>query len=112
MISHSFVGGVCAFALLVVGCSGGWKVGSAALNTAIGVGVSAKRRSAGQCFVPCAEGTRCNPKTGYCDALPCRGKCKASEWCRGRGLQERCVPHLDSLPSEGRDDLELEPRGK
>jgi hypothetical protein len=83
-------GAVLACALLLAGTacrsSAPYTVPSAALNTALAVGVSAAQRSAGGCYAQCVGGTVCNPKTGYCerpvavcvgaeaDTLPCAGQ--------------------------------------
>jgi hypothetical protein len=57
----------------------------------VGVGAAAARRAAGECYTPCVPGTACNPQTGLCEELPCRGQCKPSERCDTSGLFPRCV---------------------
>ena len=65
--------------------------GAAAVGVALGAGTAAARRAAGECYTPCVPGTACNPQTGLCDELPCRGQCKPSERCDTSGLFPRCV---------------------
>jgi hypothetical protein len=65
--------------------------GAAGVGVALGVGTAAARRAAGECYTPCVPGTACNPETGLCDELPCRGQCKPSERCDASGLFPRCV---------------------
>ena len=78
--------------LLIAGCgTSGTTVVNAALNTSLAVGASAVRRANGQCFTWCEQGTACNPRTGYCEVLPCRGACHEGEHCEGDLLHERCV---------------------
>lgn len=76
-------------ATLILGCAGA--AGTAAVNTAFALGASAVSRASGGCFAACTEGTTCNPKTGYCDAIPCGGRCKSNEHCESSGPVERCV---------------------
>ena len=53
-----------------------------------GVGMAAASRMLGGCIASCPPGTTCNPQTGLCDTLPCRGQCAANEICEN----DRCVP--------------------
>jgi hypothetical protein len=64
----------------------------AILTSAIAVGAAVDRRAEGECYVPCNFGTICNPSTGYCDPLPCRGACAPNEICVVNGDQEQCQP--------------------
>ena len=64
----------------------------AALVTGIAVGAAAASRAAGGCYAVCSYGTVCNPQTGYCDVLPCRGLCTADQECDMRGPIHTCVP--------------------
>lgn len=66
-------------------------VGAALLNTAVAATVSGIERAQGRCFSPCAPGTACNPSTGFCEALPCRGLCDPTQICERSGRTERCV---------------------
>jgi hypothetical protein len=66
-------------------------VATAAINTAVGVGVSGVRRANGECFTPCNPGTACNPTTGMCDPLPCGGRCAFDEKCEQTYTGEKCV---------------------
>jgi hypothetical protein len=93
--------GLTVAVVLGVGCANaGSAVANAAINTAIAGGVSAYRRSNGECYTPCTPGTKCNEKTGTCDPLPCRGECRPNERCEQTYTGEHCVP-----------DVELEIRG-
>ena len=64
---------------------------AAAIMTAVGVGASVQQRKAGGCYANCPPGTSCNPATGYCDELPCRGLCPEGQWCDTSGPLPRCV---------------------
>jgi hypothetical protein len=91
----------CALALcllpwgaLSAGCAHGGDpapIANALIGTAIGVGASAYSRSQGGCYASCPTGTRCNPATGFCDAIPCRGECGPNEECVELGLRSRCI---------------------
>jgi hypothetical protein len=66
-------------------------IGNAALNSAVAIGASAVQRASGGCYSACVPGTTCNPRTGMCDPLPCRGECMANEECVGHpGPFEHC----------------------
>jgi hypothetical protein len=84
-----------AVALLVLplGCqSGGSGAASSALvNATIAVAASGISRSEGGCYASCPTGTTCNPSTGYCVSLPCRGQCKAHEQCVESAITSKCV---------------------
>lgn len=77
--------------LALSGCAGA-AVANAAINTATAVTVGAVRRANGECFTPCNPGTSCNPSTGYCDPLPCRGQCRFDEKCEVSPVGDKCVP--------------------
>jgi len=66
-----------------------------AVGALINVGVAATaagvRRAQGECYTPCVPGTACNPASGLCDPLPCRGECAPTEWCEKSGPIEHCV---------------------
>jgi len=94
-----FVLGCTLLALPACGPTAGTMAANAALNTGIAATVSAVRRSRGQCFTPCDNGTRCNPDTGLCERLPCQGYCGYGETCVGTGADARCVYGADE--SEG-----------
>jgi hypothetical protein len=66
---------------------------NAVLGTAVGLGASAHQRSQGGCYAVCVGDTACNHKTGYCDPLPCRGRCASDESCRETATGPRCVPN-------------------
>ncbi len=74
---------------------------NAAVNTAIGAGASAARRASGHCYTACDEFTRCDPDTGYCVPLPCRGRCHANERCIKDRLSEQCVPIIEGVSAPG-----------
>ncbi len=84
-----------AVALLAVaaGCKSGssGSVASAMINSTIAVAASGVSRAQGGCYAACPTGTTCDPNTGYCVALPCRGQCKAHEQCVEDGLKSQCV---------------------
>jgi hypothetical protein len=89
-------------------------IGTAVANTAVAIGASAVQRATGGCYSACVPGTTCNPRTGLCDPLPCRGECLATEECVGHpGPFEHCerkvttplqldvkVPSQDATPSD------------
>lgn len=84
-------------ALLVLGMMGlsgcaasAAAVTNAALTTAVAASVSGARRAQGECFTPCNPGTRCNKETGYCDPLPCGGKCEFDQQCVVTVTGEEC----------------------
>ncbi len=79
-------------------CSAGGAAGPAAANAAIGVAAAAVSRSQGGCYSACPVGTACNPKTGMCDELPCRGACQPSERCDTNRLIPACVPRVEAMP--------------
>ena len=64
----------------------------AAVMTTLALGSSAASRAAGGCYAVCQQGETCNEKNGLCEALPCRGKCNASETCEEGFFGIKCVP--------------------
>lgn len=70
---------------------GSSSLASAAIATAVAVTAAGVSRAQGGCVAACPPGTACNPATGFCDPLPCRGACQAHEWCEKVGRTERCV---------------------
>jgi hypothetical protein len=64
---------------------------NAAVATAIAGGVAAERRREGDCYTPCTPGNVCNPKTGYCEPVPCGGTCRVDEVCDQQALIPHCV---------------------
>lgn len=92
---------VMAIACLAEGCgASSGAVGDAIFNTAIAAGASGARRASGDCYTPCVQGTVCNPSTGYCDPLPCRGECQEWERCERGAIADRCVPAKGDLQIE------------
>lgn len=78
--------------VLLGGCAASaGAVTSAAVNTALGVGVAGVRRANGECYTPCNPGSTCNKSTGMCDPIPCGGKCQFDEKCEITPTGERCV---------------------
>ncbi len=63
-----------------------------AVSAAIAGGVAAERRREGECYVPCTPGNVCNPKTGYCEPIPCGDRCPDGEACLDTSLIPHCVP--------------------
>lgn len=82
-----------ALLALPLGCQSGGSgsVADAVINTTIAMAASGVSRSQGGCYAACAPGTTCDPTTGYCVALPCRGQCKAHEQCVEDGLKSQCI---------------------
>ena len=78
-------------AVPVASCGSG-SGANAVLNTAIGVGAGAVQRARGGCYSACAPGTACNRKTGFCESLPCDGRCRVDEICVPTPTAEQCVP--------------------
>lgn len=76
-----------AFAL---GCSAAGA--NAVVSTAIGVGVAGARRANGECYTACTPGNRCNPQSGMCEPIPCRGECQLNESCEQTPTGDKCVP--------------------
>ena len=64
----------------------------ALIMTPLALGASAVSRAQGGCYAVCQQGERCNEKTGYCEALPCRGLCSASETCEEGFFGVKCLP--------------------
>ena len=64
----------------------------AAVMTSLALGASAANRAAGGCYAVCQQGEACNEKTGWCEALHCRGKCRADESCEEGFFGIKCVP--------------------
>lgn len=73
-----------------LGCSAAGA--NAVVSTAIGVGVAQARRANGECYTPCTPGNTCNPQSGLCEPLPCRGECQLNESCELTPTGEKCVP--------------------
>jgi hypothetical protein len=80
-----------------LGCASGGSgngtggVADALVNTAIAATASGVSRANGGCYAACPPGTTCDPNTGYCVTLPCRGRCKAHEQCVENGLDGQCI---------------------
>src|SRR5690349_7200235 len=65
-----------ALALLLSACAtGSGAVGDAVVNSAVALVSSGASRASGNCYASCPNGTQCNHGTGYCDPIPCEGKC-------------------------------------
>jgi hypothetical protein len=64
----------------------------AATMTALATGSAVAERAAGGCIAICANGTTCNPRTGFCEALPCRGLCASDQHCENSFAESKCVP--------------------
>jgi len=84
IVAVSVAGALC-------GCRGAnGAIASALINTSIAMGSAAAQRAAGGCYASCPVGTTCDEDTGYCLALPCRGRCRSDERCVRLGPEERC----------------------
>src|SRR5260370_4213196 len=81
-------------AVLLAGCHPGSvnPLAGASVTTGLALGASAANRAAGGCYAGCTNGTTCNPKTGWCEALPCRGRCSPDEHCEATLSETKCVP--------------------
>jgi hypothetical protein len=64
----------------------------AVVMTPLALGASVANRAAGGCYAVCQQGEQCNEKTGFCEALPCRGQCTASETCEEGFFGVKCLP--------------------
>jgi hypothetical protein len=82
-----------ALIALPVGCASGGSgdLASALINTTVAVASSGISRSQGGCYASCPPGTTCDPNTGFCVSLPCRGQCRAHEQCVEEGLKSQCI---------------------
>ncbi|MDP3236027.1 MAG: hypothetical protein Q8S33_33460 [Myxococcales bacterium] len=76
----------------------------AVIGTAIAATAAGVRRSNGECYTPCTPGNVCNPQSGMCDPIPCRGECRSGEQCEQSPLGERCVPAAVTTALEVRRD--------
>jgi hypothetical protein len=75
--------------------------GDPVVTTAMAVGAAAVSRSQGGCYASCPAGTSCNERTGYCEDLPCRGRCAADHHCERSAAGDRCVRNLPDLEIRG-----------
>jgi hypothetical protein len=80
------------------GSTAPYTIPSALINTAFAAGASLERRNSGACFVPCAYGTACNPRTGYCERNPAPPAC-----AEGDPGDLRCAPLAMPVVSERKD---------
>lgn len=82
--------------LALLGCgASNQDVFGAVANTALGVTAAGVSRANGGCYAVCTNGTACNPNTGYCEALPCRGECRTDEYCANTPDGEMCRPTVE-----------------
>jgi hypothetical protein len=58
----------------------------------LAAGSAVAERAAGGCIATCTNGTVCNPKSGLCEVLPCRGRCGSGEHCEQTYSGDKCVP--------------------
>jgi hypothetical protein len=81
-------------ALFAAGCHTGSAntFAGAASFTALAIGAAAVSRASGGCIAVCTNGTACNPATGFCEVLPCRGRCEPDEHCEVAFSSSRCMP--------------------
>ncbi len=88
---------------LLLSCAGNRAaIADAILMGTLAATVAAERRAEGDCYVPCAFGTVCNPETGYCEPLPCHGTCAPNEYCLQSATEEHCEPIPSPDMSVGR----------
>jgi hypothetical protein len=67
-------------------------IAGAATMTALATGSAVAARAAGGCIATCANGTTCNPRTGSCEVLPCRGLCASDQHCENSFAESKCIP--------------------
>src|SRR5437764_14093779 len=84
--------GICACALVSCHTGSSNTMAGAAIMTTLALGSSAANRAAGGCYAVCQQGERCNEKNGLCEALPCRGLCRADESCEEGFFGVKCLP--------------------
>lgn len=84
-----------ALLLLLMACTPNMLVG-AATTTSAAVTLSAVQRKAGGCYAVCTGGTVCNPRSGFCERLPCDGLCGPDEHCDTSFSQSKCAPGAPS----------------
>jgi hypothetical protein len=85
---------IAAAALLLAGC--GSTLAGASVTTGAALAASAANRASGGCYALCTNGTSCNPRTGMCELLPCRGLCAADEHCESTYAESKCLPGAPS----------------
>jgi hypothetical protein len=88
--------------LLASGCSAAGA--NAVVGTAIAATAAGVRRANGECYTPCTPGNTCNPQSGLCEPIPCRGECRSGEQCEQNALGDRCVPAAVSTALEIRSN--------
>jgi hypothetical protein len=79
----------------------------ALIMTSLALGSSAANRASGGCWAVCQQGERCNEKTGWCEALPCRGKCAEDETCEEGFFGVKCMSNASLAISASK--LEVPP---
>jgi len=85
--------------LMFLGCASNrssWVSGQSAAAEALQAGIQAGAasgitRASGGCWANCPVGTTCNPHSGLCEELPCRGQCTADEHCEITPTGSQCV---------------------
>ena len=86
-------------AAIAAGCGAGTSISTAvgaSTVTGAALAASAANRASGGCWAVCTNGTTCNPRTGLCDDVPCRGLCGAEEHCETTYSESKCVPGAPS----------------
>jgi hypothetical protein len=78
-------------AVSMAGCAASTLAGVSA-TTGAALAASAANRASGGCWALCTNGTSCNPRTGMCEEMPCRGLCSADEHCESTYADSKCVP--------------------
>jgi hypothetical protein len=86
--------GVALFVAVLSGSCGatGGELVNAALNLTLATAVAGYQRSEGGCYSACDPKSACNPKTGYCERVPCGGECRPDWVCNDTPMGERCEP--------------------
>jgi hypothetical protein len=91
-----------AFLLVLTSACPGPYGRNAAVGAAITTGIAATAagvsRAQGGCYAACPTGTTCNPATGLCDEIPCRGLCDPAEHCEITATSWKCMPGREGTP--------------
>jgi len=92
------------FVLLLAACTTGSSntIAGATTTTALALGAAAVSRSNGGCVAICTNGTTCNPRSGLCEQLPCRGRCGADEHCETSFSESKCMPGAAGVVTEAK----------
>jgi len=84
---------------ILLGCASNrssWVAGQSAASEALQAGIQAGAasgisRASGGCWANCPVGTTCNPHSGLCEEIPCRGLCTSDQHCEVTPTGSQCV---------------------